>query len=146
MTAHAPSNAIAIENHDNQKTLYSCGFLRLQKNRMATAKYSHVQRARASICNIVDRAMSCARTRIAHFLLTGFGVSCLLLYKLQRDARHFGCVSQRYRHLLIAWRATWRRKRRRLRRRKRRRRRRSSFFSNDAIDSDVDAASQGWRG
>jgi hypothetical protein len=35
----------------------------------------------------------------AHFLLTGFGVFCLLLYKLQRDARRIGCASLRHRQL-----------------------------------------------
>jgi hypothetical protein len=41
-------------------------------------------------CIAVVRATRAARALIAHFLLTGFGVSCLLLYKLQRDARRIG--------------------------------------------------------
>ena len=78
------------EDCDSAKTLVPCGFLRNVKKRTAALKCSPRKTARAMHCIVVVRAMRAAYAVIAHFLLTGFGVSCLLLYKLQRDARRIG--------------------------------------------------------
>jgi hypothetical protein len=73
-----------------RETLVPCGFLRNAKKRIASPKSSSRKKARAMNCIAVVRATRVAHAIIAHFLLTGFGVSCLLLYKLQRDARRIG--------------------------------------------------------
>jgi len=86
--ARAPD--IRAENCDSAKTLVPCGFLRTAKKRSASLKSSPGKIMRAMNCIAVARATRGARAIIAHFLLTGFGVSCLLLYKLQRDARRIG--------------------------------------------------------
>jgi hypothetical protein len=77
-------------NCDGAKTLVPRGFLRNAKKRAASPKCSPGKNARAMNCIAVVRATRDQRAVIAHFLLTGFGVSCLLLYKLQRDARQIG--------------------------------------------------------
>jgi hypothetical protein len=81
---------LRAENCDSAKTLVPCGFLRNAKKRSASLKSSLGKIMRAMNCIAVARATRRARAVIAHFLLTGFGVSCLLLYKLQRDARRIG--------------------------------------------------------
>jgi hypothetical protein len=81
---------LRAENCDSAKTLVPCGFLRNTKKRSASLKSSLGKIMRAMNCITVARATRGARAVIAHFLLTGFGVSCLLLYKLQRDARRIG--------------------------------------------------------
>jgi hypothetical protein len=81
---------------DNEKTLEPCVFLHHANKRVAFAKSSRVEIARAMNCIAAVRATRGGHRAVAHFLLTGFGVSRLVLYKLQRDAGRIAiCIGHR---------------------------------------------------